>query len=356
MITNKHNIGLSLAVMLCSDDYDHDSRPNAISTTTLLQPLRTLALKSIYKEVLVTDIDVTQLVASSTGSAVHNQLENVWLNSVKVSQGLYNLGYKNHSVLVNPTEEDIKDNPNTTLVYVERRSEMAVGKYMLTGKYDIVMAGKLEDLKNTGSFKVIKTLKEEGKYLELFNQINSKNSLQMLYSIREHCPSMFDYAMQGSIYALLNPDIITKPYMSVQFIIKDWMKFKVGQDFYPEINPYQLDIDLFSKESTLGWVKDVMHNLEDILTTGSLPLCNDAELWRDPPQFKVYKDIKSKRALPKGTFDNISSAQNFNDARKVTGDIRLIPSVPRRCTYCNVREVCTQYDEFIETGLLKPVD
>jgi len=355
-ITNNHDIALSIAVMLCTDDYDHDPRPNAISATSLLQPLRVLALKSVHSTKLTGDIDVTQLVASSTGSAVHNQLENVWLNPNKVKAGLAKLGYENVNVLVNPSKQQLQDNPKATLVYVENRSELQLGDFTITGKYDMVMAGKLEDLKNTGSFKVVKTLKEEQQYQDLYDRMTPNNGVEILNLMKEHCPSMFDYAMQGSLYRLLNPDIIKEDFMSIQFIIKDWMQFKAVQDFYPEVNPYQLDIDLFDPSTTKQWVMEVITNLKDILTTNVLPFCTDSELWRNPPEFKVYKDIKSKRALPKGTFDNIASAQNFSDARKVPGDIRLIPSVPRRCNYCQVREVCDQYEEFIKTGLLKSVD
>lgn len=356
LITNKHDISLSVAVMLITSDYDYDPRPNSVSATTLLKPMRALALNKLCKDKLVSEIDVTDLVASSTGSAVHNQLENTWLNPNKVKSALEKLGYASSEVLVNPEGlSQVRAQPNAAVVFVEKRSELAIKirdiEFILTGKFDMVLQGKLEDLKNTGSFKVSKTLKEEESYQELYDRITPDNEAEMIELIKESCPSIWEYAMQGSIYRLLNPLIITESFMSIQFIIKDFMKGKVGQAFYPEINPFQFDIDLFSPEATLAWCTEQLENLIN-LNMDNLPLCTDNELWRDSAKVKVYKDTTSKRALPKGTFDTYAEAENFSTKRKVPGDIRVIPSVPRRCAYCNVKAVCDQYEKFIIEGLI----
>jgi len=355
MITNKHNIALSVALMLVDDTYDHDYRSNAISATGLLKPLRMLALSAKHKDKLQVDIDVTDLVASVTGTAVHTALENVWLNPDKVKRGLAKLGFNKAKVLVNPSDDDIKSNPDHSVVYVEKRSELKVVidgvEYILTGKFDMVLEGKLEDLKNTGSFKVIKTLKEMNDYQNI--QFKTLDEHLVVSQTEMYCPSVFEYVIQGSIYKLLNPKIITEDFMSLQYIIKDFMKYKVGQDFYPDVNPYQLDLELFSKEATLAWVKSRLTRLKSIIETDQIPLCTDTDLWRNPALFKVYKDIKSKRALPKGTFETQHEAVEFNSKRKVQGDIRVIPSVPKRCNWCSVKPVCSQYDKFIKDGLIK---
>ena len=355
MITNEHNIGLSVAVMLLNNNYDFDHRTNSISTTTLLKPLRALALETMHKSELSNDMDVTSLVASSTGSAVHDKLENTWLNPVKVKSGLAKLGFDHLNVVVNPTEPVV--DKDAVVIYVEKRSEMPLFiddvKFILTGKFDIVLEGKLEDLKNTIAFKVSKTLAEKDKYETLYDSMTPDNAIGVLDQIEEECPGMFDYAMQGSIYKLLNPDIITEDFMDIQFIIKDFKLWEVGKVNYPDVNPFQLSIDLFHPKLVLQWVTNKLTTLFSIIDTGVLPLCTDTELWRNPPIFKVYKDSKSKRALPKGTFDTDAEAVAFNNSRKVIGDVRMIPSVPKRCNYCNVRQVCEQYDTFVDTGLME---
>ena len=42
--TNKNNVSLALAVFLMYDNYEHDERPNSISATGLIKPLRQLVL------------------------------------------------------------------------------------------------------------------------------------------------------------------------------------------------------------------------------------------------------------------------------------------------------------------------
>jgi len=357
MLTNKHGIGLSVALMLATDDYDHDYRPNAFSATGLLKPLRVLALSIIHKDKLTGEIDVTNLVASSTGTAVHDRLENTWLNPKKVKAGLARLGYKDAKVLVNPTDEELKNSPNHAVVYVEIRNEKTIiideFKLILTGKFDIVLQGKLEDLKNTGTFKVIKALKELEWFKKLKSSMNQNNIMSVMDDIANTCPTIFEYCIQGSIYKFLNPKIIVEDFMSIQFIMKDWYKGQVGKAYYPSVNPYQFDIDLFTSNEIKTWIYYRINDLNDIIKTNSIPYCTDAELWRNPPEFKVYKDHSSKRALPKGTFANYADAQAFSKKRKVPGDVRLIPSTPKRCNYCNTREVCDQYAKFIVDGLLK---
>ncbi len=42
--TNKNNVSLALAVFLMYDNYEYDERPNSISATGLIKPLRQLVL------------------------------------------------------------------------------------------------------------------------------------------------------------------------------------------------------------------------------------------------------------------------------------------------------------------------
>ena len=144
--------------------------------------------------------------------------------------------------------------------------------------------------------------------------------------------------------------------MDIQFIMKDFKQWEVGKPNYPNMNPYQYSIDLLPIDITKKWIVYKLMDLQKIIETGVLPLCTDVQLWRDPPKFKVYKDEASVRALPKGTFDNMADANDFSNRRKIPGNVRMIPSVPKRCNYCSVRNVCTQYEGFILAGLLERID
>ena len=68
--TNKNNVSLALAVFLMYDNYEYDERPNAISATGLIKPLRQLVL-SRQNPALLKTVDIADLVATRMGSAIH---------------------------------------------------------------------------------------------------------------------------------------------------------------------------------------------------------------------------------------------------------------------------------------------
>ena len=101
--TNEQKIGLSMAVFLASDDYDHDARPNAISATGLLKSVRQTIL-SQRAESGITSMDISTLVASTFGTAVHDGIEKAWTGD-RYKLALAKLGYKQATIdriVVNP--------------------------------------------------------------------------------------------------------------------------------------------------------------------------------------------------------------------------------------------------------------
>ena len=119
--TNKHDVSLALAVFLMHDQYDHDDRPNAISATGIMRPLRQLVLSQQNRELLKT-ADISDLVASRMGSAIHDGCEQAWTDPKNVASALKVLGASDSSiemVVINPVEIE----PGMIPVYVENRSE-----------------------------------------------------------------------------------------------------------------------------------------------------------------------------------------------------------------------------------------
>ena len=134
------------------------------------------------------------------------------------------------------------------------------------------------------------------------------------------------------------------------------MKGKVGQEFYPPASVVQVDFDLFTVEATEQYCLEYYQRMLDVIKDGSYTVlkCTDAELWRDPPLFKVYKDDQSKRALPRGTFTNPILANDFAFAHSSpTAMVRAIESAPTKCTYCSAASVCPQRQGFVRAGLIK---
>mgnify|MGYP006050140383 FL=1 len=81
LITNRHNIPLALAVWAVQDNYDFI--PDAISATALLKPLRQLILNKRIEPTERTPVDVSDLLASAFGNALHSATEYAWSDATR---------------------------------------------------------------------------------------------------------------------------------------------------------------------------------------------------------------------------------------------------------------------------------
>ena len=344
------NQSMSVAVMLAVDNYNYNPDPKAISATTILRPLRMLQLEKLKgpdKRVL----SVQDIVASRVGSAIHTMLEESWLNKEALNKSLKKLGYTKSKVAVNPDLKDVpklKEN-NHIVVWVENYSERKVYKNTLTGTFDIAIEGVVEDLKNTSTFKIQKALQEMQGYFKAIDnlprhKLTVKQYYEVIESIRERFPTLFDYGMQGSIYRFLNPNKIIEDFMYIQAIMKDWSKTKASKTLhYPATNPYQIGIPLFTPAEVEGWVHHKL-KLLDLASMNNLAKCTNKELWMEDDTYKVYATAKSSRCVSGGTFKSLTKANEFNRKRKKMGIVKKVKGTPRRCEYCNVRNKCTQAD------------
>ena len=203
-ITNTTNVSLPLAVWAVADDYDHDDDPNVISATGLLKPVRAIVLNQ--RAPSDKEIDVTDLLAMSMGTALHNDIENAWRNHYKASMS--KLGYPEsviNRIVINPESRDLDISPDLIPIYLEQRSKKPLGKFIISGKFDLVAEGKLHDYKSTSVWGWIFGGNEQ------------------------------DYILQASIYRWLNSEIVTQDTFDIQFIFTDWSQVKANQDkTYPQ--------------------------------------------------------------------------------------------------------------------------
>src|SRR5574343_669124 len=128
------------------------------------------------------------------GSAIHAAIEKAWLTP---KNALKALGVPNKiadNVMINPSKPMLELNPNAIPVYMEQRSYKQVGKYKVSGKFDFVAEGKVQDFKSTS----------------VYTYLNQSNKDK--------------YILQGSIYRWLNQDIITEDVMMIHYIVTDWSK------------------------------------------------------------------------------------------------------------------------------------
>lgn len=336
--TNNNKIGLSTAVFLVHDDYDYDPRPNAVSATGLLKSVRQAVL-SQRAESKIREMDISQLVASSLGTAVHDAVEKAWSNGNHV-HALRKLGYPQKvidRILINPGYIEVKGKlvkdpaakplpPKAIPVYMEIRSEKEVDGIIITGKFDFVGDGELEDHKTTGVFTYMKKSNDE------------------------------KYRLQGSIYRWLNPEIITSDRMLINYTFTDWSKLRSiveKNQGYPPFKMMSVPFTLMPMEEVEAWIQNKVTQLKTHLRKdeSALPPCTPEELWQDPTVYKYYKNPKEKARSTKN-FDNFAEAQMRLVKDGSVGTIDIVQGKAKACLYCAAAPICSQAKQLVMDGLL----
>ena len=311
--TNTSNIPLPLAVFLATDHYDYV--PNVISATSLLKPVRQLILadRLSSEDNLV---ELSDMVSSRMGTAIHTAIEQAWLNPTKA---LKSLGYSDdiiQRIKVNPETVEENDIP----VYMEKRSFKKVGNHTISGKFDFVAEGKVHDFKSTS----------------VYGYLNQSNANK--------------YILQGSLYRWLNPDIITKDEMLIHYIFTDWSKAEsLRNSNYPKARVHSQKYNLLGLDEIEQFVKDKLELYDSMKhqQEKDIPYCTDEELWRKPTVWKYYKTANATRATK--NFDNPSEAYALQQTNGV-GEVREVKGTVSACKYCPAFLLCSQKDELINSG------
>lgn len=318
--TNGTSVPLSMAVFLATDNYDHED--HTISATALLKPIRQLILASrVPQEQQL--VDITSLVKSRMGSAIHDAIERAWVENHQ--QGMLALGYPERvakRVVVNPEPSEVTE--DSIPVYLEQRSYREIMGYTVSGKFDFVGEGRVEDFKSTSVNTWINGNKTD------------------------------DYQLQGSIYRWLNPEIITQDHMAIQFLFTDWFPGRAKADpKYPQRPVEQMLIPLLSVEETETFIRNKLTQIQQYENSPEelLPLCNDKELWRTEPQFKYYKN-PNKMSRSTKNFDSKQEAFTRLAADGNVGTVVEVPGQVIACKYCPAFPVCSQKDALVAEGSL----
>lgn len=318
---NASNIPLSVAVYLATDTYDHD--PDTISATALLKPTRQLVLAQRVPDDMSL-VDIMGLVKSRLGTAVHDGIEQAWTNGYK--DALSHLGYPKRvadRVVVNPDPDNVPE--NAIPVYMELRSERLIQGVRVSGKFDFVGEGKLEDFKSTSTFTWVNNTKDE------------------------------DYIYQGSIYRWLNPKIITSDELQINFIFTDWQAMRAKtDDKYPNFPVMTRKYPLMSLGETEAFISRKLREVEFYKDAPEpdLPLCTDKELWRKEPQFKYYKN-PTKMSRSTKNFDSKQDAYNRLATDGGKGTVIEVPGQVMACKFCAAFPICSQKDDLIASGALQ---
>ncbi|WP_289100956.1 hypothetical protein [uncultured Marinobacter sp.] len=327
---NVHNVPLSMAVFLATDNYDYEE--NTISVTKLIKPVRQLVLASRVPESQALE-DISGLVKSRMGSAIHDAIERSWVHNKDAAMKA--LGYPQRlidKVLINPDPDAVTE--DHIPVYLEQRSYREVMGYTVSGKFDFVAEGRVEDFKSTSTM-----------------AWNSADKAE-------------DYALQGSMYRWLNPKIVTDDHMAINFLFTDFQPFRAKADpnYPPHATPQKL-IPLKSIEETDQFVRNKLTLLERFKDAPEeeLPLCTDKELWRKAPEWKYYKNPEKRTRSTKNfkvdEFGSENAARSAAYTRlakdKNVGVVVEVPGEVVACKYCAAFPICSQKDALIADGSLK---
>lgn len=318
---NNSNVPLSLAVFLATDNYDHES--DTISATTLIKPLRQiiLAARVPQEQGLV---DVSGMVSSRMGSAIHDGIERAWM--LRHVEAMTALGYPKKviaQVRVNPKPEEL--GPGIIPVYLEQRAYREIEGRKVSGKFDFVGDGRVEDFKSTS----------------VYTYINNTNDEK--------------YKLQGGIYRWLNPKIITQDTMAIQFIFTDWSQAQAkSSQNYPASRTLEHVLRLPSMEFIEEFIRNKIRNLDKFwhAPENEIPLCTEEDLWRSAPQYKYYKNpAKTQRSTK--NFDNKQDAYMQLATDGNVGKVVEVPGQVKACRYCPGFYACTQKDKYLESGELQ---
>lgn len=313
ILTNNTNVPLSMALWLADDDYDYDDDPNTISATTLLKPMKEIILARQNADMVKTG-DIVSAAASRIGTAMHDAIERTWRKKAsKTSRILCMLGLPKTvagKIIVDPTQKEI--DAGCIPVYMEIRSYKQVGKYKISGKFDFVMNGHLEDFKSTGTF----------------TYVNKTNNTK--------------YPKQGSLYRWLNPEIITDDIMTIGYFFTDWKAGLAYDPGYPQQKVLGVKFNLDTIENTQAFVERQVAEIDRLMPfkQKDLPVCTREELWQGPGVWKYYKKKGAKRSTK-----NCATPGEANDrliADGSVGEVIHFPDKPTACIYCDVSTICEQ--------------
>lgn len=321
LYSNVSEVPLALAVFLATDHYDHNDDEFTISATTLLKPLRQIILPTRIPtgEGLV---NLADMMNSRMGTAIHDGIERAWMtNHVPAMQALGLPQQVIDRVVINPEPAQLVD--GAIPVYMEQRLSKGIGKWTVTGKFDFIGEGKVQDFKSTSVW----TYK---------NQVNNDK-----------------YIRQGSIYRWLDPQKIHHGEMSIHYIFTDWKAGMVKSDpSYPPKRFHTQTFPLMSTTETEGFIRRKIALIETHWDAPEeeIPFCDDSELWRSEPQFKYYKngDITAKRSTK--NFDTRQEAVIHMSTNGGIGAIKEVVGQVMACKYCPAFAICSQKDQLIASG------
>lgn len=318
--TNNQGIHLAVAVWLADDDYQYSDIPNAISVTTLIKsPKQILLSMRVPAEQAIPDI--ADRIASRMGQALHSGIEHSWKN--KYAESLKKLGYPPGAIKcirINPEQQE----PDTIPVYIEVRNTREIAGVVVTGQVDLIIEGRLHDVKKTSVW-----------------------GYQNMTNVEDK------WKLQASIYRWLNPEKIVHDELFVQYLLLDWSRAFAKRDpnYPPHAVPHRV-VPMLSLAETENWIRNRLTLLSQLKDAPeeSMPECSDDDLWRSAPVYKYYS-VENPQPGQRSSknFDDMSEAMKHLTA-KGKGTVLKKPGQVSACKFCEALPICQQARNLVAIG------
>lgn len=302
-------LSLPLAMWLVNDKYDYADNPYELSATTLLHSPRYIIAKlrkefpeefDLVSSDTLGEINLTPLalrgvppVASRMGDAVHHAIETVTETRdpelIKKAISMYGCSDQKIDKLIQ-----------------EHRFSRPLGDFIITGKVDYILNGKLHDIKTTSTYTATSGVKD------------------------------IDYIRQGSIYRWLIPQEIIHDEMVIDFIFKDWSKNKVKDD-YPPLPVMSKTYRMMSEEETEVFLLDKLNQIKEYWNAPlqDIPCCPDEDIYRlAQPSYKYYATGYAEGKRATRVLNTLQEAEEYRAKKGGGGEIVFFQGEPRYCPMC----------------------
>ena len=275
-------------------------REGKLSTTTIIGSVKQALMAIKYSSEETGPEDVSNLMASAKGTAMHNGLT--------TALQAYDSNYT-----------------------CEKRIEREVDDWKISGEFDVLTPDKqIKDFKFVSNYNIKKLIEDK-------QALQPEWTLEDMYT---KAPTYFKYVAQLSIYRYLLNDQEVKMYGSILFSLNngsDMGKYTIDQEVTFPLRPM---------EEVHEFLVDRVKQIKAHIAAGTIPPCSDVERGYTPGEWKLSRvGSTGKEQTVRGSKCN--SAAELSDFIRLNGrpgDKQIsIPAKYALCGYCKFKTVCDQY-------------
>ena len=275
-------------------------REGKLSTTTIIGSVKQALMAIKYSSEETGPEDVSNLMASAKGTAMHNGLT--------AALQAYDSNY-----------------------VCEKRIEREVADWKISGEFDVLTPDKqIKDFKFVSNYNIKKLIEDK-------QALQPEWTLEDMYT---KAPTYFKYVAQLSIYRYLLNDPEVKMYGSILFSLNngsDMGKYTIDQEVTFPLRPM---------EEVHEFLVDRVKQIKAHIAAGTIPPCSDVERGYTPGEWKLSRvGSTGKEQTVRGSKCN--SAAELSDFIRLNGrpgdKSIIIPAKYALCGYCKFKTVCDQY-------------